>query len=45
VKRYRKGENHPCLVPESEAHTPIPVREGQDLVVWGVVRHVIHEVS
>ena len=45
VKRYREGADHPSLVPESDTHTPIPVREGQDLVVWGVVRHVIHEVS
>jgi DNA polymerase V len=45
VKRYRVGDEHHYLVPESEAHTPIPIREEQDLVVWGVVRHVIHEVS
>jgi DNA polymerase V len=45
VKRYRGGEERPSLVPESEGHPPIPVREGQDLVVWGVVQHVIHEVS
>jgi DNA polymerase V len=45
VKRYRVGDEHHYLVPESEAHTSIPIREEQDLVVWGVVRHVIHEVS
>jgi len=45
VKRYRAGEKHHYLVPESETHTPIPIREEQDLVVWGVVQHVIHEVS
>jgi len=45
VKRYRGGEDRPALVPESEAHASIPVREGQELVVWGVVQHVIHEVS
>jgi len=45
VKRYRAGDEYHYLVPESEAHTPIPIREEQDLVVWGVVQHVIHEVS
>jgi len=45
VKRYCAGDDRPALVPENESHAPIPVREGQDLVVWGVVQHVIHEVS
>jgi DNA polymerase V len=45
VKRYREGTDRPYLVPESATHDPIPIQEGQELVVWGVVRHVIHEVS
>jgi DNA polymerase V len=45
VKRYCVREGAPYLVPENEDHTPIPVQPGQDLVVWGVVQHVIHEVS
>ena len=45
VKRYRDRADGPSLVPEHEDHAPIPVAPGQDLVVWGVVRHVIHEVS
>jgi DNA polymerase V len=45
VKRYRRHGDRPYLVPENEEHAPIPVQPGQDLVVWGVVRHVIHEVS
>ena len=45
VKRYRTRERGAALVPENEAHAPIPIEPGQDLVVWGVVRHVIHEVS
>lgn len=45
VKRYCAGEKRPTLVPESEEHAPIPIRPEQDLVVWGVVQHVIHEVS
>lgn len=45
VKRYRDRDGHPHLVPESEEHAPLPVHAGQDLVIWGVVQHVIHEVS
>jgi DNA polymerase V len=45
VKRYRRHEEKPYLVPESENHAPIPIQPGQELVVWGVVQHVIHDVS
>lgn len=45
VKRYEVRSGKPYLVPEAEGHGPIPVREGQELRVWGVAQHVIHEVS
>lgn len=45
VKRYCVYHGNPYLVPESEDHDPIPVKEGQELVVWGVVTYVIHELS
>lgn len=45
VKRYRIHEERPYLVPESEEHSPLRIQPGQELVVWGVVQHVIHEVS
>jgi len=45
VKRYERQSGRPCLVPESEAHDPIPIEPGQELVVWGVVQHVVHEIS
>jgi len=45
VKRYEVRSSRPYLMPESDAHDPIPVRKGQELIVWGVVQHVIHEVS
>jgi len=45
VKRYEVRSGRPCLVPESDAHDPIPVEPGQELIVWGVVEHVVHEVS
>jgi DNA polymerase V len=45
VKRYRIFSGQPYLMPESDGHDPIPVKAGQELVVWGVVKHVVHEVS
>jgi DNA polymerase V len=45
VKRYEVRSGSSYLLPEADGYAPIPVRDGQDLVVWGVVRHVVHEVS
>nr|WP_279304531.1 translesion error-prone DNA polymerase V autoproteolytic subunit [Salinibacter ruber] len=45
VKRYEVRGGRPCLVPEAEGHDPIPVREGEELIVWGVAQHVVHEIS
>jgi len=45
VKRYEVRAGKPYLVPASPQHTAIRIEEGQDLVVWGVVQHAIHEVS
>ena len=45
VKRYEVHEGRPVLVPEAKDHEPIPVREGEELRVWGVAQHVVHEIS
>lgn len=45
VKRYEVRSGYPYLMPEAAEYDPIPIRDGQELVVWGVVRHVVHEVS
>jgi len=45
VKRYEVQSGYPYLMPEAEEYDPIPIQDGQELVVWGVVQHVIHEVS
>lgn len=45
VKRFETRSGNPYLMPESEDHDPIMVEKGQELVVWGVVTHVIHKVS
>ena len=44
VKRYEMRSGYPYLMPEAEEYDPIPIQDGQELVVWGVVQHVIHEV-
>lgn len=45
VKRYVVRRGRPCLMPEADGHDPIPVREGQELRIWGVAQHVVHEIS
>ena len=45
VKRYHDRDGQPVLVPENDNHAPIPIQPGQELVVWGVVQHVVHDVS
>lgn len=44
LKRYEVRSGHPHLVPEAEGYDPIPIRAGQELVVWGVARHAVHEL-
>ena len=44
VKRLEKSEGRLYLVPEHPGHEPVEVTEAQELIVWGVVQHVIHEV-
>lgn len=46
VKRLRvtgqNGSRRVWLEPGNEAYPPIEVLEGHELVIWGVVTHVIH---
>lgn len=44
VKRLRLQEGSVWLQPENPAYPPLQITEGLDCVIWGVVRHVIHEV-
>lgn len=45
VKRYRVQADGAVLEPDADGYDSIRVHEGQHMVVWGVVTHVIHEVS
>lgn len=45
VKRLSKKAGRVQLVPENQAYPIIDVTEEQDLIIWGVVTHVIHTAS
>ena len=42
VKRIRVRGGRVCLVSENDLYPPIPVEGEQELVIWGVVTHVVH---
>jgi len=45
VKRLRTAHGALYLMPENDAHAPIEVSSDADLVIWGVVQHVIHSLG
>lgn len=45
VKRLSLGKGRMKLVPENENYPEIDITESQELVIWGVVTHVIHQVG
>lgn len=44
VKRLRSKEGKLVLAPENPDYPDIPLKEGVDMVIWGVVTSVIHNV-
>ena len=42
LKRVRKIQGKLYLVAENKNYDPLPVTEDSDLIIWGVVTHVIH---
>ncbi|MFD2891976.1 LexA family protein [Flavobacterium chuncheonense] len=44
VKRIKKEKNSISLVPENESYEPIIVTEENDLIIWGIVTHVIKKL-
>ncbi|WP_248850024.1 LexA family protein [Thiomicrospira microaerophila] len=44
VKRLSVKSTGTWLMPENDRYDPIPVREGSDLVIWGVVVSVLRSV-
>ncbi len=43
VKRLYQQSNRVQLVPDNPAYQPIDISELQNVVIWGVVTHVIHQ--
>ena len=44
VKRLFKVEDRFSLQSENASYPPIEIQEGSEVVVWGVVTHVIHNL-
>lgn len=45
VKRLVVKLGKPWLYPANPSYKPIPIKEGSELHVWGVVIHAIHKIS
>lgn len=45
VKRLSRAGGTVALLPENKQYNPIEITEDEDLVIWGVVTHVIHPAS
>ena len=45
VKRLFRQAGRVQLLPENSSYQPIDITDEQDLVIWGVVTHVIHSAS
>lgn len=43
VKRLSRANGRVQLLPENSKYSPIDITHEQDIVVWGVVTHVIHK--
>lgn len=42
LKRIHKKKNELWLLPENESYPPIQVKEGNQLIIWGIVTHCIN---
>lgn len=45
VKRLSIRLGQPWLLPANPAYKPIPIKEGSELFVWGVVIHAVHHIK
>ncbi|WP_414040986.1 LexA family protein [Acidithiobacillus sp. M4-SHS-6] len=45
VKKLGKHAGQPALLPGNSAYPPLLLDPEQELVIWGVVRHVIHSLG
>ncbi len=45
VKRLSRQNGRVMLMPENSNFVPIDITDAQEVVIWGVVTHVIHEAK
>ena len=45
VKRLSRQHGKVQLLAENPAYAPLDITDEQDVVIWGVITHVIHQVS
>ncbi len=44
VKRINKEEGKLFLMPQNKMYKPIEIKEGNELIIWGIVEYVIKKV-
>jgi len=44
VKRIKKEESKLFLMPQNQKYKPIEIKEGNELIIWGMVEYVIKKV-
>ena len=44
VKRINKKEGKLFLMPQNKMYKPIEIKEGNELIIWGIVEYVIKKV-
>ena len=44
VKRIKKEKNKLFLMPQNKRYQPIEIKEGNELIIWGIVEYVIKKV-
>lgn len=44
VKRIKKEENKLFLRPQNKKYKPIEIKEGNQLIIWGIVEYVIKKL-
>jgi len=44
VKRIKKEKSKIYLMPENKKYKPIELKEGNELIIWGIVEYVIKKI-
>ena len=44
VKKIKKEKNKVFLIPQNKKYKPIEIKEGNELIIWGIVEYVIKKV-